>query len=304
MKTMNRMKQTTILASALLLTLVACKKNDMPGINDDANFSVAAVADAETDIALDDVYDNVMGDDEFGSGGNFGVFGTAAQGHNDNSLDITNSPVNIDSANRCFTKTVSPLTPGVWPKTVTVDFGTSGCVGRDGRTRYGKIITVYTNRMFVTGASATTSFDNYRVDSFKVEGEHKVTNQSTLGAPKWAVKVTNGKVSNTNNSNYRLRNADHVLAQTEGLLTPNPLDDALSITGAASGTASKNGVTVQWTRNIQEPLIKRFTCRWVSKGKIAITRNNLTGVLDYGNGTCDNTATLTIAGQTFTINLR
>jgi hypothetical protein len=48
------------------------------------------------------------------------------------------------------------------PGTITADFG-SGCVGADGRTRKGKIIWTYTDRIRKPGAIVVTTFDNYAV---------------------------------------------------------------------------------------------------------------------------------------------
>ncbi len=291
--------------SALLVT--SCKKGtDASAQADEIEVAIANL-DADTDVAFDDVYDNVMGNDDFGGSGNFGIYGAKAElTDNTDGIQMNGSPASVDSlGNRCFTVTVAPQNPLLWPKTVTIDFGTAGCVGPHGRTRYGKIITVYSNRMIVSGATATTTFDNYRIDSFKIEGTHVVTNQSTPLRSIWKVDVTNGKVSNLNNGNYRLRNATHTFTQVEGMLTPlMPLDDAIEITGNGSGTASYNGNMLQWSRNIQTPLLKRIACRWFVKGTVNITRNARTALLNFGNGTCDNQATLTTNGQTVNITLR
>jgi hypothetical protein len=58
-----------------------------------------------------------------------------------------------------------------------------------------------------------------------------------------------------------------------------------------------------WSSVILDPLIKKFTCRWIVKGTKRITRNNHLGILDYGNGDCDNQAVLTINGVAHTITL-
>ncbi len=290
--------------SALLVT--SCKKGtDASAQADEVEVAIAQL-DADTDVAFDDVYDNVMGNDDFGGGGNFGIYGAKAElTDQTDGIQMNGSPASVDSlGNRCFTVSVTPQNPLLWPKTDTIDFGTIGCVGPNGHTSYCNIITVYSNRMIVSGATASTTFDNYRIDSFKIEGTHVVTNQSTPLRSIWKVDVTNGKVSNLNNGNYRLRNATHTFTQVEGMLTPLlPLDDAIEITGNGSGTASFNGNMLQWSRTIQTPLLKRIACRWFVKGKVNITRNARTALLDFGNGTCDNQATLTSNGQTVNITL-
>jgi hypothetical protein len=69
------------------------------------------------------------------------------------------------------------------------------------------------------------------------------------------------------------------------------LDDIFSITGGGHGENSR-GKT--WGHEIIEPLIKKFSCRWISKGVMRIKFNNTGGLLNFGNGSCDNKAELTI----------
>jgi hypothetical protein len=303
-RTFLKLTMSAFVMSALFVT--SCKKSTDASAKADETEVAIAQLDADTDVAFDDVYDNVMGNNDFGGSGNYGIYGAKAElSDNTDGTEVTGSPASVDSlGNRCFTVTVAPQNPLLWPKTVTIDFGTAGCVGPNGHTRYGKIITVYSSRMVMPGAVATTTFDNYKIDSFKIEGTHVVTNQSTALRSIWKVDVTNGKVSNLSNGNYRLRNATHTFTQVDGMLTPlNPFDDAIEITGNGSGTASYNGNMLQWSRTIQIPLLKKIACRWFVKGSVNITRNARTALLDFGNGNCDNQATLTSNGQTVNITL-
>lgn len=258
--------------------------------------------DAEAEVLYDDVFDNVMGvDDQTGIGTGIGVFGSA-NGNGDigdgisGRTDSTGGP-------RCFTKTVSPLQPGVYPKTIVLDFG-NGCTGPGGHVRKGKIITVYTGPMVAPGSKATTSFENYYVDSNKIEGVHVIQNNSTSNNKIFTVRVENGKITRPS-GNYTAWNKNKTWTQTEGNGTPNyPVDDVFSITGSASGTIKRGNDMIQWSSEIIQPVIRKFTCRWPVKGQVRMTRNSKTSVLDYGNGTCDNLATITINGQTHQIILR
>ena len=77
-----------------------------------------------------------------------------------------------------------------------------------------------------------------------------------------------------------------------------------SIRGEASGTVKYSDKILQWSSAIIESIIRKFTCRWAVKGQIKITRNTNTSLFDYGNGSCDDQATLTINGQVHNITLR
>ena len=76
-----------------------------------------------------------------------------------------------------------------------------------------------------------------------------------------------------------------------------------SVTGSSTGT---NRNKVGYTATIQNPLIKRADCpKYFVQGTIGIINtNSKVMTLDYGTGTCDNVATVTVNGHTRTITLR
>ena len=275
-----------LLFSALVFT--SCKKES--SVNNSKEETAATLEAAENDAMAEgefnDVYDNVtsiQGGDNLGIVEGVGIFGRE------------------DSVGRCFTVTVVPQTPGVFPKTVTIDFGT-GCTGRDGKTRSGKIISVFTGRLREPGNSVTTTFDGYTVDSFKIEGTHKIINTSTSNNRSFNVIVSGAKITKTTNGKWMKWDSNKIVFQAEGNGSPMwPFDDVYEITGSKSGSNSE-GKT--WSATILEKLIKKGDCRWIVKGVVSLTRNGNTAVLDYGNGTCDNKAAITANGQTKEIILR
>ncbi len=205
----------------------------------------------------------------------------------------------VDSTQRCFTVTVSPMERGVFPKTVVINFG-SGCIGRDGKLRKGKIITVYTGPMRVPGSKATTTFEGFKVDSVAVEGTHQVENNSTSNNLSFTTRVINGKLT-WDSGRWVKWSTTRTVTQIEGNGTPLfPLDDIFTITGAGRGENSRG---VSWAHEIIEPLVKKFTCRWISKGVMRVRYNNTNALINYGNGDCDNKATVTINGRTVEITL-
>jgi hypothetical protein len=308
------MKQTKLsifsiaLAMGLLFAavFVACTKNKaINTVEDVAGIQEATQGDGEADALYGEVYDNVMGynGDGIGVGAGVGIFGQANIG------DGTSDPntARTDSLPSCVTITVSPLAPGAFPKTVTINFGTVGCPGPDGRIRRGKIITVYSNRMMVPGATATTTFDAHYIDSNKIEGTHIVTNQSSALTPQFNVKVVDGKISRPSGQ-YIKRNVDRTIKQIDGVGTIGfPLDDKFEVLGTARGERFNGTTTNGWSSVITEGLIKRFTCRWFLTGKVTITRpSGATANLDYApinSGTCDNKASITSGGTTVIITL-
>ncbi|ULQ54959.1 hypothetical protein KJS94_09945 [Flavihumibacter rivuli] len=284
------------LSLGLLLTFTSCSKSsDNPTTDEQVvNSQASAEADAEAEIYYDDVFNNVMGVNNTVGIGGTGVFQSAN----------SDQPGALQS--ECFTVQVEQLAaPDSFPLKVTIDFGTTGCQGRDGRTRKGKIITVYTGRMVKPGSVAETSFDGYYVNDNKVEGTHRVENKSTSTQFSFETKVTNGKVTRPD-GNYVEWNRTRLITQTDGWGTPFfPADDVFSITGSGSGLVKRGDKTHTWTTSTQEPLIKRFNCRWIVAGKKAVTRNDgPTAVIDFGTGDCDNKATLKVNGVSKEITLK
>jgi hypothetical protein len=281
-----------------LLMIVSCQKeNSQTGSDDEQEVTASQVSsesDAEAELAFNGVFDDAIGvNDEVGIGGT-GVFGRL---------------------NACPQVTIIRLNPpNAFPVKIILDFGNTGCTGPDGHFRKGKVITEYSNRLLIPGAIATTRFDGFYVDSTKVEGIHKIANTSPVitivPAPRqFTVDVDSAKLTKPS-GNYVYWKSHKVINQIEGLTTPNvPLDDIFKIEGNSRGQVKRGNLLVGWESNITEPLIKRFNCRWIVKGKIRTVRLNATantpwiGILDFGTGDCDNKATLTVNGRTIQITL-
>ena len=274
-----------------LLTLTSCKKdNSLTKATDVDALSVldAVAGDASAAVQFDDVFNITMGVQASDAGEELGIGTAAGVIYKPASPVGTSSP---DTVSRCFTVSAVPKIAHQFPKVVSVDFG-AGCQGKDGKIRKGKIVTVYTGPMFISGSTASVSFVDYYVDSFKIEGTERIENTSSSNTRGWTVKIVNGKITNSQNGRWYQWDAVKEHKQTEGNGTPWYLaDDVFEITGNATGSDSNNN---SWTSLVTEPLTKKFSCAWIAKGKVQITRNsnNNTAILDYGNGTCDDKATI------------
>ena len=294
------------LAALILVSLVvfgSCKKESSDEEKKQEEFAsqASSEADAESDDIFNEVFDNVLGvNPDVGFGGT-GVFGQMNPGNTGGTARLTACPD--------VTFTYTSGIPNTFPVKVVMDFGT-GCVGRDGRTRSGRIITVYTNRLFVLGATATTEFADYTVDSIKVQGRHVITNQGEVISTspsicirhRWKVEVRDAKLTKPN-GNYVEWKSTKTITQLEGMCTPYiHIDDIYKIEGGGSGKVKRGDLLIAWNSEITEPLIKKFSCRWLVKGTIRVMRLNLTtnspwvAAINYGNGDCDNKATVTING--------
>ena len=285
----------TIILSVSIL-IFACRKETSQDNLTDQEEEQASVAtsesEASSEIIFNEVFDNVIGvNNDVGLAGT-GVFGRFA---------TNNTFTETARIMGCYIVSITSLVQGqTFPLRVEIDFG-SGCAGKDGRIRSGKIITEYTGRLLVPGAVATTVFQNYFVDSVKVEGTLNITNTGSSNSRQFTIDVTGGKLTRPN-GNYAKWNSHKVITQVEGLSTPElHFDDVFTISGHAAGETKTARFATTWESNITEPLRKRFGCGWISKGVVKVIRSNQTAdsrwaaVLNYGDGTCDNKALILFA---------
>lgn len=301
MKTNSSFTKLLVAVLVATLALYACKKqDDASGKADKEEFaSVSSESDAAAEVVFDDIFNNVMGVSSEVAIGGTGVFGRVdvSSGASGNRVDGADSVA-------CYTVTTKQLSTSTrFPLQITIDFG-SGCIGKDGRTRKGKIIVIYTGHLGTSGNSATASFDGYYLDNLKVEGVYKLTNTGTTSQRSYTTQIINAKLSGPN-GDYIEWSSEKTITQIEGGSTPLlALDDVYNITGQASGAVSAGNKYLQWSTVITAALRKKFGCRWITLGTLSLKKgNDAVAVLDYGTGTCDNKATFTVNGVVHEITL-
>jgi hypothetical protein len=193
----------------------------------------------------------------------------------------------------CANVTVTPLLG--FPKNIVIDFGTAGCTSPNGITRKGKINLTLTDSLRRAGSVATMTFDNYIVGAHKKEGSITWTNTSTASAKSWNRNCVNGKITNVATGVYWLHSGIQDIVQTAGAATPLILiDDAYSITGNRTVTNVNN---VTRTGTILTALQKKTNCDNIDKGTYKIQGPNHFATIDFGNGICDDKATISIDGR-------
>lgn len=185
------------------------------------------------------------------------------------------------------------------PDTIIIDFGTS-CLCNDNKTRSGKIIISSTGRYRNEGSVITITPDNYFVNNNQILGTRIVTNtgNNSMGQPTFSVQV-NGTIILANNEGTITWNASRTRTWIEGYNTLVFVDDEYSISGSGSGT-KVNGQT--WTSLITTPLVHKRSCHQIVSGVLQVTPSNKPiRTIDFGQGNCDNTLTVLINGNTYTI---
>ena len=178
-------------------------------------------------------------------------------------LSGARQPLVCSGTTSCATITVSP---GGFPKTITLDFGTSGCNNPGSNfTRRGIIHIVLSDSLRRTGTTAVMTFENYYVNDYKKEGTITWTNTSTTNTISWHREVANGIIT-APNGNIWYHTSSKDITQVAGQNTPRVLlDDAFSITGTAT-TTTPAGITR--TATIITPLHKQVSCDHIDQGSI------------------------------------
>lgn len=267
-----------VVALMTATVLFACKKENKGSSDDDTTANLSSSATSSGDV-YDDTYDVSMqyGEDNGLSGGRV----------------MTNG-----RADGCATVTVLPADTVNYPKTMTIDFG-SGCTSANGVTRKGKLVINLTGKIRKSGSVMTVNFTDYYVNNYKVEGTFTITNSSTANGLVFTTQTTNGKVTFPTGAWFS-HSGTRTFTQTAGSGTPTFADDTYAITGNFSN-ANSEGKSVSGT--IITALVKTFSCKNIVSGVTQFNYNGIKGTLDFGSGTCDNAATITVGLKTYPITL-
>jgi hypothetical protein len=286
MKTLMKIAFALIMGTGLMLS--GCRKekedNDTTATSDNA-FAEAAFNDLAT-IA------------EQGSTGNVSSFKNGENG----SLLSHCASVRFDTLNSSNTDTL------------TIDFGPTNCPCHDGRNRRGKIFVYYTGGMRYrdSGLVATIVPSNYFVNNHQILGTKTVENKGHLPSSgnrlTWVINV-NGSVIKADNGGTVTWTTNKTKVLVAGETSYNgPINWLIAkweLTGTVSGTAASGE---NFTGQTVTPLLRDMTCgqyrRFFTKGRFDFTPGNKpTRKVDFGNGDCDNQATVTIGNRTYTISM-
>ncbi len=274
----------SIFLFSFLFILSSCQKDNGPATISDTDLKLA-----EDDALTESVFDDIMASV-------------------DNAVMTTDDLLfngGLKSAvvsETCPLITVDHPDTEFWPKVITLDYG-DGCEGFFRKTRSGKIKITLTARYRVEGSIKTVELINYKINNLKVEGTKVISNdgRNENGNLTFTIQLTGGKLI-TEDEKEITREFTRVREWTAGELTPNHWDDVYSITGSASGI-NINGIS--YTRTITSPLIKAASCVFIQSGTVAREVDGRpASTLDYGDGECDNEATITIGDITKTILLK
>ena len=183
---------------------------------------------------------------------------------------------------------------------VTLDFGTEGCLVRGNRLK-GKIILSWERDPEAHQVLITKSLVDFYFNAKNIEGTKSILKQRSN---------ENGNPQYTHTLELTITWPDGLEASHEGTKIREWIE------GHGSGIWSDNvfEITGNWTTNFVNgnshsyeviiPLRREVICHYFVSGSIDVERTNFSGVLDYGEGDCDNQATFTFdSGEVIEITL-
>jgi hypothetical protein len=205
-------------------------------------------------------------------------------------------------ATSCAIVTVDTLTAA---KTITVNFGATNCLCNDGRNRRGLVILSFTGKYRDSLTVITVTPQNYFVNDNQVSGSKTITNKGHNAAHHLVYEINANMTITKANGGGTISCSS--LRQREWIAGESTLawsDDMYSITGTANGTTSNSN---SFTSIIISPLIRNMAIGCRKHFTQGILEHTPSGkamrTIDYGNGTCDDQATVTINGNTYTVTL-
>lgn len=205
-----------------------------------------------------------------------------------------------DFRSGCPSYTVTGTLSGTvmgFPKTLTVDYGT-GCNGKKGL-----ITAVFTGPFKTVGSQVTITYTDYYDGDRKITVDShviKCANPNANNKPVYTVEIKNASlVSSEGTVTW---NANKQIVWHEGSSTRTTTDDVFHLSGTRDGVTAKG---VKYTVVVDEttPLVIN-SCSYISSGVMKITPyEKRTRVINFGDGTCDNKAKVTIGSNSYDITL-
>ena len=183
-----------------------------------------------------------------------------------------------------------------FPKIITINFGTIGFIDSRNDTLKGKIIITISNQLWKSGSSKTIKPVEFYVNGNNIKGIKVITNNGLNAAKNPSMTVIVSDTIIRLDKSTIIRNATRTRERIDDNGTPKIFwDDKFSITGSIAGVNAKG---IAYTVEITNPLIIYNSFSYFVQGTINTTTQTRTAILDYGDGTKDRKATLTINGVT------
>ena len=270
------------IAIVMLSFFISCDSTNDGNDNNPALTAKDIAVNSKIDVAIDDVVYIV--EDQY----------TAQQ-----SISNRSSTASKSILPTCATFT-TVLVDGTWTR--TIDFGSTGCTLPNGNVLKGKIIISFSNDFTSKSRTLLYRFVDFYHNGKLLQGNKSITYESKstelLATEHPVMTFTVDMKITFDDGKVYSRTGTTVKETVEGNETPLNWEDNVFLVTGNSATSLANGDTI--TTVITTPLRYITSCKlpFPVSGIVSITKNTSVGTLDFGDGKCDNLATLTIDGVT------
>ncbi len=200
----------------------------------------------------------------------------------------------------CATVTTE-VTATTWTRTIV--FAAGGCTMPNGNVLEGTIIVSGSLNFNTPSYVINYQFVNFHHNNILIEGAKTITRtftNSALLATNHPIHVMDINMTFTfPNGDVYTRIGTRKRECIDGFTSPMNWHDNVYLISENITTTKPNGAGHTNTITDANPLRIEMNCQYrIVSGILTITRPNHTAVLDYGSGTCDNNATISIDGGT------
>lgn len=297
------MKSELIFGSIVILFLgmISCQKDDS-GVNgslsSNLNASVAELVGINISN-ITEVAEHGVSIERFnGQGPAFIISGDGHPGRNGipgwNFSDADHIKFGVPHIDNCVTVSVSSSS---FPRKIVIEY-LKGCSNHH-NDRSGKVIINLSDTITNEGAVQTIEYQDFYIDTIKVDLNATLKNLGKNSSGNWVIEKKY-KQTIKKGDEVAVRINTETQEWISGFETAGKSDDAYYLSGSGSITINDEK---KYSREIITPLLYDGSCEYIKSGIIELTRNDKVTTIDYGDGTCDNKATVTTDGTTEEINL-
>lgn len=189
-----------------------------------------------------------------------------------------------------------------YPITIVIDYG-EGIETDHGKVIKGKVTVVINGDKNTDGSTREITYANCVVDTISING---TSTEKFIGDNTTSRKITTSSdvtFAITDGATF-VRKGDEITEWLAGVSTPkDPIDDKVIVTGAV--TVDNTTDNISYSKTITTGLVKLGDCRHIVSGTVEYKQaGSVIGTLDYGDGTCDNIATLVVGDTTTEVTLK
>ncbi|MDC1162548.1 hypothetical protein OAT18_03820, partial [Tenacibaculum sp.] len=262
MNLQNVQKSLGFLSIIGMLLFASCESNEGIGLETTQELEAEEVQNMVLVSDVSDDIDDILEDD----------------------AELNNFAKKEEDTNDCKIRSVEETANG---KIVTLDFGQE-CLGKRGRKLSGKIIIEYFKDD--NEKSKKVTFEGFSVNGRTIEGSKSFSKmkENLNGNPEFT--KTFDIVVTFKNGDSISKKGTKIKEQIEGKETDSREDNVYAISGNWEFVNKDGNIK---SAVIKTNLIRKYSCEYIVSGVVEIAKGERSFTLDFGDGTCDNKATVT-----------